>query len=205
MKFPDEPRTGESVKDTIVQLMRWCRATRITGIAGGRVQEGPNGTILIPGKLPVRAIAGGGGGPSGPCRFGEIIVDGEDTAIRGGIIHCGDQNFEVPNQVLNLESAGEWLVWIELNVEANRDDDNEIFLPGIKTGTAPGSTWDKVTWSESASYPANDLPAVGTGTGDIILPIGRLKIEDGAATLIPAGCGNFRISQCAGIFGYSRE
>jgi hypothetical protein len=55
MKFPDEPRAGESIKHTVTQLMRWCRATRITGIAGGQVREGPNGTVLIPGNAKAPA------------------------------------------------------------------------------------------------------------------------------------------------------
>lgn len=206
MKFPDEPRTGDSIKDTIVQLMRYVRSSTVTGIAGGRVQQSPNGTTLFPGKLASQPVTSGAA--SGLCYFGEIITYDlagvSTTGIRGGLIHCGDQNFEVPNQALNLAAPGDWLVYITVQTESNRDDDSEIFLPGIKTGTAPAGTWGRETWTLAATYPPNDLPTVATGLGDIILPIGRLTIADGVATLIRAGCGNFTIGQCAGILSYAR-
>ena len=143
------------------------------------------------------------------CPFGSIITypDGTATAtgILGGVIFCGESNIEVPNQELDLATDGDWLMWIEIDCIANRDDDNEIFLPGMKSATAPASNWDKVTWSESASYPDNTNPTVATGAGSIIVPIGRLKIEDGSATLVNTGCGHIRIDQCAGILTHTRE
>ena len=155
-----------------------------------------------------QANASGGGGssaPTGSCPFGEIATEAGDTFIRGGIIYCGESNIEVPNQELNLAAEGEWLVWIEVDCIANRDDDNEIFLPGMTSATAPASDWDKVSWSSSASYPDNENPTVSTGSGKIIVPIGRLEIEDGSATLLQASCGNITINQCAGILSHTRE
>lgn len=191
VSVPKRPRSLGSV-------LSWCRAVTKT------LQQLRDQSVSVRRGSTVTSRES-----SSVCRFGEIITYQEDSAtvtgIRGGIIHCGDQNFEVPNQALNLSDPGDRLVYIRVPTESNRDDDSEIFLPGIKSGTAPAATWGRETWSSSATYPANDLPAVATGLGDIILPIGRLKIADGAATLTPAGCGNFRIGQCAGILSYSRE
>ena len=143
------------------------------------------------------------------CPFGEIIpYDGEatDTAIRGGVVYCGDKNFDVPPQGLNLEVDGVWLVYLEIDCESNRDDDGEIFLPGIKTSaeTTPSTFWDKKTWTEGTSYDDNTNPDVADGIGTIIIPIGKLTIADGAARLDPVACGNVTINQCAGILSHTR-
>lgn len=212
-RLPKKVSSGEDVKaddfnkivDTLHHLIADIRASELHGSAEIGVKRNLGGTTA----WIKRSGGGSSSAPQAPCPFGRIttykVGEITKTGILGGIIYCGDQNFEVPNQTLDLAAAGDWLVYIKVTSEANRDDDNEIFLPGVKTGTAPGSTWDKIVWSSAATYPANALPTVAAGTGDVVLPIGRLKIADGVATLAPAGCGHFRISQCAGILSFSRE
>jgi hypothetical protein len=77
------------------------------------------------------------GGSAAPCPFGELIAINDESeftqGIRGGIVYCGDKNFNVPYQGINLAASGVWLVFLEIGCESNRDDDNEIILPGIKT------------------------------------------------------------------------
>lgn len=151
---------------------------------------------------------GGVGGVTGPCAFGEINTNTEDppvTSIRGGIIHCGDQNWNMDPQTVNLATPGTWLVSIAVSCISNRDDDDEILLPGIETGTRPTGSWTNTAWTTGTDYPDNTAPTLPTGAGTIILPIGKLTIADGVATLAPSGCGNFRIGQCAGALTYARE
>ena len=152
-----------------------------------------------------RSAASGGGESGAPCPFGEIITwrDGETakTGIRGGIVHCGDQNWNMDNHEVNLATSGDWLVYLSVDCTVNLDDDGEILLPGVETGTKPSS------WGTSAGggdYPDNSNPTPPGGSGTVILPIGRLIVADGRATLTPAGCGNFTVTHCAGTLGYSR-
>jgi hypothetical protein len=159
----------------------------------------------------VNASKSGGGGSSPPCPFGKIttykVGETTKTGILGGIITvAGIDNHEIPNQDINLSVAdNEWLVWIELSYVANRDDDNAIFLQGFESSTKPISDWEREPYAdEEDSYPSDDPPSLTSGVGMIVLPIGRLKITDGAASLVPAGCGNFTVSHCAGIATYAR-
>ena len=148
-----------------------------------------------------------------PCPFGEITTWTEGTGeaaqkktgIRGGVIHCGDQNWNFDPQEVNPDANGVWLVSIAVEAEVNRDDDGELLLPGVKTGTKPTGNWTKTPWSEGTDYPENTAPDVGTGKGTIVLPIGKLTVNEGSISLEPAGCGAFMIHHCAGTLSYSRE
>lgn len=143
-----------------------------------------------------------------PCPFGEIITwtDGgtPKIGIRGGIILCGDQNWNFDPQEINPQANGIWLVSISFEVEVNRDDDGELLLPGVKTGTKPTGNWTKTAWSEGTDYPANTAPDAGTGKGTIVLPVGKLTVNNGSVRLEAVGCGNFTITHCAGTLGYTR-
>lgn len=173
---------------------------------GPEVRE-PQKTIEIN-----RGPGGGGAAETSTCWFGRIITwtegEGESavtkTGIRGGIIHCGDQTWNMDPQELDLEAAGVWLVSIKPEVEVNRDDDNQWLMPQVKTGTKPTGDWDKTAWTEGTDYPDGDSPEVSDGLGHIVLPIGKLTIADGAASLEPAGCGHFTIGHCYGTLTYTR-
>jgi len=143
------------------------------------------------------------------CPFGEITsmsTGGFTLGIRGGVVYCGDKNFDVPAQGVNLAASGVWLVYLEIDCESNRDDDGEIFLPGIKTSaeTTPSTFWDKKTWTTGTSYDDNTNPDVADGLGTIIIPIGKLTVADGSASFEPVACGNVTIDQCAGILSHTR-
>jgi len=159
-------------------------------------------------------IVNGGGGSSGGssgtsssnfCSIIDTTDEPPDKAIKGGLIRCGDQNFNVNDYVLDLGTDGTWLVQIELtDIEAATDDDGEIFLPGVITSTSTPA-WDLKAWTDPTDYDANTNPtSPASPTGTIILPVGKLIIADGVPSLRPTACGNFLIGQCAGILNYSR-
>jgi len=156
---------------------------------------------------------GGGGGTTGECFFGEIVttVDGETTtyAIKGGTIYCGDKNFNAADKVLTIGADAVTLIYLEIDCEANRDDDGEIILPGILTSaeTDPATFWQSTAYSAgppATQYPDNTNPDASDGLGTIIIPIGKLTVTSGVPTLAPVGCGNIRVDQCAGTLSHTR-
>jgi hypothetical protein len=146
---------------------------------------------------------GGSGGTAGRCIFGETVLvpdtDPQEYAFRGGIIHCGPNNWFVPDEPIDTSSDLDTLIWIAVDCTVNTDDDGEILLPGVETGTEPTS------WSSGASYPDNSAPTASSPAATVILPIGRLIVADGIPRLVPAGCGNFTVTHCAGTVGYTRQ
>ena len=179
----------------------------VTG-PGLRVRKVGNTTILSARR---RGMGGGGGGGTiGTCPFSEIITvtpeEGDPyKAIRGGYIFCGDQNWVMPSLQINPAVHGVWLVWIEVPVVCNIDDDGEVILPGISTGTRPDDIWSKIEYTEGTNYPPNENPTLPTGEGKIMLPIGLLTIVEGSQTLgVGVGCGNFFIDQCAGTLAFRK-
>lgn len=170
------------------------------GLAEGRVRLG-----VRPRFVPFRR-----GGAAAVCdgSFWEIITlpdtDPVQKAIRGGIIYCGDQTWNMDPQPLDLEVDGVWLVSMAITCESNRDDDGEILLPGILTGTRPTGDWEKTAWTTGTDYPDNDPPDVSDGLGTIHVPLGKLTIADGVATMERAGCGSITVGQCAGTLSHTR-
>ena len=163
--------------------------------------------LVVPGSGRSR---GGGSSVASTCPFGEIItIEGDSTfdkGIRGGIVYCGDKNFNVPFKGIDLDSDSDKLIFLKVACESNRDDDHEMILPGIKTSseTSPAGFWQDMAWSETASYPDNTNPGVASGIGTIRIPIGRLTVKDGSAKLDAAGCGHVKIEQCGGILTHTR-
>lgn len=170
----------------------------------------------------VRLHAGGGGAAAPEiCPFGEIYTyqDGSDSdaepnpAIRGGMVYCGDKNFLVPPDVIDLTVTGAWLAFMRIECESNRDDDEEIFLPGIKTSADDVTTfWDEITWTADpvVTYEDNVNPDISTGLGTIIIPIGKYTVTAGVGggpntlKLEPVGCGDITINQCGGTLSFTR-
>jgi len=156
---------------------------------------------------------GVGGGSPRICAFGEVIdVDtgGFTKAIRGGLAHVGDKNFNVPHRGINLGSPGVWLIELKIGCESNRDDDGEVILPGIATSaeTDPSTFWNDVAWSAGppeTQYSDNTNPDVSDGIGEIVIPIGKLTVdEEGGFVFEPAACGNITVEQCGGVLSYAR-
>jgi hypothetical protein len=142
-----------------------------------------------------------GSGITTECAFGSVTGGLSGSYIKGGIIHCGDKNFTVPNYEIDLGDNGRKLLYFEIECESNRDDDNEIFLPAVKT-----SAWEPA-WEDTSDdeYPDNTHPVLATGLGTIIVPVGELIIASGSLSAFNAtGCDNITISQCAGTLSYSR-
>lgn len=135
------------------------------------------------------------------CPFGQLA---SSSSIKGGLILCGDKNFNVPNYEIDLSSDGERVVYITIPCEVNMDDDSELILPGIKTSSAVSITG--ADWTVGASYPANTNPTVASaGIGTFIFPIGSITITDGAqSNFVPTGCGTCTVTQCAGTLGHTR-
>lgn len=158
---------------------------------------------------PANGPAGGAAGATGGTAFCEIYTDAGDSFIRGGVVFCGDKNFNVPGHEINLAVSGDYLVYLEFDCEANRDDDGELILSGILTSaeTTPASFWQTDAYSPSppTQYPDNTNPTVSTGIGTIIIPLGRLIITGGAATFSPVACGNVTVNQCAGVLSHTRS
>lgn len=177
---------------------------RSPNIAGGGVTHTFGSTILIPARKPRRS--------SVICPFGKIarITDDESftKGISGGVIYCGDKNYNVATRGINLAVMGTWLLSIQLVCESNRDDDGEIFLGGIKTSSITDATiddqWDHKEWTDPTSYNSNTNPDISTGIGTIVIPIGKFTVADGVLTFDPVACGNITVSQCGGILSHSR-
>lgn len=135
--------------------------------------------------------------PVSSCAFGSVIRVGSGRAVAGGAVTCGATNENLAPYTFSISSTIDTLLWVEVNYLANRDDDEEIFLPGMTSASS-------VQWGDGSSYPDNDLPTVAIGTGTIIIPIGNLVVEDGVATLVGSSCGNIFVDQCAGNASYVR-
>jgi len=200
--------------DPNVQATVQLTSTRLNSVSLGQksnqIQPGVGYRVTqTPGGTTVSAIRKRGGGASAAtCSFGEIVTykDGEETkrGISGGIIYCGDQNWNISPQYVNPDADGDWLVYLTVEVIANMDDDTEIILPGINTGTRPTGDWDKLEWEEDADYPENTQPTIPTGEGTIIIPLGRLTIADKGIAFAKVGCGNITIGQCGAVLSHTR-
>ena len=147
-------------------------------------------------RIPKRGVVSRGGGSSTPCPFGRL----SGGKITGGLVFAGDKNFTVEDYEVNLETDKTVLLYFSISVTANKDDDGEIFLPNVETASWTPA-WDEETGD---SYDDNTAPTLPTGEGTIIIPLGKLTVEDGGATFAPTGCGNITINHCAGTLSYSR-
>jgi hypothetical protein len=175
-----------------------------------RTSETPTNFVSVYGN--VNAFGGGGGvkteyterrstqgetEPVSTCAFGSIIRVGSGRAVAGGAVTCGETNENLDPYTFSTSSTIDTLLWIEVDYLANRDDDEEIFLPGMTSASS-------IQWRSGSSYPDNDPPTVTSGTGTLIVPIGNLVVESGVATLLSSSCGNISINQCAGSPSYVR-
>ena len=204
MNLPPKKRPGNPILASDWNMLLDALTARTPRPSAGMELISMSGGFAYRVRKSSSAESGGGA----PCPFGQITTwkDGTNakTGIRGGIVHCGDQNWNFDPQEVNPQADGVWLVSIGFEVEVNRDDDGELLLPGVKTGTKPTGNWTKTAWSEGSDYPANTAPDVSTGQGNIVLPIGKLTVDGGSIKLEAAGCGPFTITHCAGTLGYTR-
>lgn len=152
-----------------------------------------------------------------PCEFGQIakwVNAGNKTGIRGGTIIVGYDNYYMDNFEIDLTVAGDWLLSIEVDVVANRDDDDSLLLPGIESSSQPSLSWTKTAYTGTENYPSGTAVSLPTGAGSIVLPIGRVIVTipagaapgtEGEIQFYPTGCGAFIIDHCAGSLNLTRS
>ena len=201
---PPMPSKGMHMLTWCMHLWRFVRASRVIPGPGMAMKETPSGTILS-----VKVSKCGASAPPAEIRpFGQIITWDDNgttkTGIRGGVIVCGDQTWNMDHQVVNPQASGTWLVSIAVTAEVNRDDDNELLLPGVKTGTKPSGDWTKTVWSSGANYPDGTAPTVSSGEVTILLPIRKLIIQDESVRLEATGSGGFTLGHCSGSITFTR-
>lgn len=150
---------------------------------------------------PTSEASGGGGGGSSSDAFCTLYQTGADWFIKGGPVQAGTKNFSVEDFEVVVAVDNEWVVFISVNVEAYRDDDNDYFLSGIKTSS---DTTIEMEWSTATNYPDNTDPPVSTGVGIIKLPVGRIVVDAGVPSFSPTACGGFVVTQCGGSLSHQR-
>lgn len=197
---PRKPARGMDVLAWCLSAWECLRANRLTAGPGIRLKRSPSGVTIS-----ADAARGSSSSATPDCPFGELYTEDSVTKIRGGYIACGDKNFHVAGHPLNLATSGDWLIQIKLTgIDPATDDDDEIFLPGILTATGTPAWETKTNTEGSTNYDDHTNPSTPAATATAIIPIGRLVIADGTASLAPVACGNVTVSQCAGILSVSR-
>jgi hypothetical protein len=177
----------------------WSYEERASNRIGGEGKPSASGDTVAGYHHPQTLFetgVGGAGDGSGPCPFGRIIDHEGGKAIEGGYVSCGDINAHIDPMVLDLETDGAWLLYLEIPTEIELDDAGELPTGGILTSSR--TTWaiDKIAWTTGTDYPDTDEPTISTGLGTCIAPLGKLVIEDGVATYLATGCGNVRVVYC---------
>ncbi len=148
------------------------------------------------------STAGGGIGSGGA--FCELYQDGGDWFIKGGLIRVSDtKSFEVEPYAVSVAVDDEWLLYMQVDVQVNRDDDGDYFLPGLVTSSNTSIDIEETT--TITSYPAGTAPVIATGLGTITLEVGRLVVASGIPTFSPTGCGSFVLTHCAGSVSYQQR
>lgn len=192
------PSTWNLLLDYLDDIEKRIRRLTPRSSAAVRFRSGPDGFTAQLSRISRNGTS------AGICPFGEIIALDGSPAIRGGVIFCGDKTWNIDPQTINPATSGTWLVSIAVSVEVNRDDLEEILLPGIKTGTRPTGDWTKTAWTEETDYPDGTSPTAADGLGEIIIPIGKLTVAGGSASLEPVACGHITIGHCAGTLSHIR-
>ena len=202
MKLPPKKRPGNPVLASDWNTLVDALAARTPRPSAGMEIVSTSGGF----SYRVRQTVGGTGAVLADCPFGQIVRwtegEGEEavtkTGIRGGVVYAGDKVWNVPNKELNLAADGTFLVWLEIGVTANVEDD--VLLPGLETSTEP--VWQQA--AGSGNYPDQTLPTAPSGTGTAIVAIGLLTIANGTAKLTAAGCGTIRVAHCPGSLSFER-
>lgn len=145
-----------------------------------------------------------GGGDDAGCPFGTFALSGTKYYIQGGVVYCGDKNINVTNNDLIITSTTPRtkLVYFEIPLTVNMDDDSKILLPGVDT-TSWTAALEEV--DVGTGYPANTQPTLPSGNGTMIVPLGTLTVpSSGSWTFLPVSCGNITIDHCAGVLYLTR-
>jgi hypothetical protein len=208
MKLPSMPRTGVPVSETVKDIINYLRATRVTSFVGGQVKETPGGTSLVISAARTMQDAA----KEELCAFGSIEtwIDNNSggtpkATITGGIIYCGQTNLTVEREEIDLSTDWSELYYLSVDCTSYTDDDGEILLPGIDScDSDAGSVFMSMEYVGGAQYPDNSNPTASNPSGTIIIPIGKVTVENGKAKIEDARCGDIRIQQCSGNLYHSR-
>lgn len=141
------------------------------------------------------------GGNVSDCPFGETILVENVISIRGGLAYVGNKNFTVPPYDVNITSDRVVKIYLAITLTVNKDDDDQLLLPGVRT-----STWTPIMLeiANTSPYPDSTSPTLPTGEGTMIVPLGVLTVLDESATFVPTDCCDIRVSHCAGTLSHSR-
>ncbi len=140
--------------------------------------------------------------------FAETIEIDSVHYLYGGIVYAGDKNYVVPDIDLTdfIDTNGEYIIYFQIPVTANTDDDGEVLLPGIET-----SDWDPsgelLIIDVATGLPDNTTPVLPSGDGVVIVPLGFLTVTDYTTeefTFNKLGCGNISVQHCAGTLSFTR-
>jgi hypothetical protein len=162
-----------------------------TPIAGANVRLEELATGFL-----IHASGGGGGSALGGAFYTQYESDG-DTFLQGGQIIAGEGGADLDDYkvlvggVLPSGVVAGSRLWIEVDVDAITDEDNEIIISGLNV---TGASYDV-----GASLPENEFPGLTTG-GKIILEVGRWTAE----SFTPSGSGSFVVSGATGTFRITR-
>ena len=204
MTDPPMPSRGMDILAWAYTLWRFALQTRPRVGPGIELRETPSGTIIS--LAPVNRSSAA----DIPCPFGSVVSitteTGSGKAISGGLLVCGNKNFEVPYLVIDTapETTSTSLVYISIPCEANRDDDGEIILPGVKTSSSSAAAMQLKPWTEGTNYDDTSNPDAATGIGTIVIGLGKLTITAGKPSFAPTACGKITVIQCGGVLDHSR-
>lgn len=138
---------------------------------------------------------------TGPfCSINADPNNAGEFLITGGPISIGPKNYDVP-AFTTPSTANTYLVYVDATgVEANRTDDHQYFLPGIKTCSLANLV---MTTTPDPNYPDNINPTIAVPTGKIVFHVGKLVIAPPALpSFQPVQCGRRVATHCSGNFGY---
>lgn len=217
-RLPPLVSAGNPVKAADHNAIIECLGSLRREIAANTLQNSSDiGTKRTAGGVTawIKQPRGGGSSNVTICPFGKLVAwtegEGESAVtkkgVSGGIITIGPHTWNVTRHKIEIGANGSWLLSIPIDFVANRDDDEEIILPGILSATRPeDDDWVQTPIAEEGTtdYPENEPADVSDGAGKIFIPIGTIEIEDGKLTFSKVACGNIAVSQCGGEPSHTR-
>ena len=167
MRQPIAPRMGEDVKAehlrSHAQAIEWLYS-RVTQ----QERTGQEASLIVDYQI------------YNFCKLDAYPINGVGkTVVKGGLIQAGISNMLIPDYVLDLDVDIDKLLWVNVEVIANMDDDNSLFLPGIKSATSPDGI------QSGAAFPLSTKCLIPYGTGSYVHKIGRIVISSKVPTYYP--------------------
>jgi hypothetical protein len=185
--FLGELRHADAVPDVPEAVGPVVRAMVALGFGGGVAEE-------LCGFQQIRTGASAGEGSES---------SGGDWQIVGGTVVAGPRAWGVdPHEILTtVDGRFRYFLRVRVTINSNAG----VAWPGIESSEEP--EWERVT--ASAGYPESFLPTNVEKTGDVIIPLMLLEIEDGVPRIIQREgvCSPIVLDHCLGkliFFGTPR-